>query len=153
MENLISSLFVFLGSLLKFSMGTIAAITADLGFEGSLANVIGGIIGIVLFTYLGSMMQDWVVKKFPKRFGRKFTSTNRMLVRVKRRFGLGGIAVLTPIALSIPVGVIFALTMTHDKKKIMIAMIMSLLFWATILFLPYFLFDINVIDLISNFFG
>ena len=133
-------------------MGTLAAIAADLGLGGSLANIIGGIIGIVLFTHLGGVMQDYMVKKFPNRFGKKFTRSNRFLVRIKQRFGLGGIAVLTPIALSIPVGVLFALALTHDKKKIMISMIISLLFWATILFVPYFLFDINVIDFITRIF-
>lgn len=133
-------------------MGTLAAIAADLGLGGSLANVIGGIIGIVLFTYLGGIMQDYFVRKFPNRFGRKFTASNRFLVKVKTRFGLGGIAVLTPIALSIPVGVLFALALTHDKKKIMLSMIISLLFWATLLFVPYFLFDINVIDMITRLF-
>src|SRR5687768_5835739 len=152
MEKLISSILVFFGSLVKFSMGTLAAIAADLGLGGSLANIIGGIIGIVVFTYLGGVIQDYLVKKYPYRFGRKFTSSNRFLVKVKKRFGLGGIAVLTPIALSIPVGVLFALALTHDKKKIMVSMIISLLFWATILFLPYFLFDINVIDTITRIF-
>lgn len=152
MEKLISSILVFLGSLIKFSMGSLAAIAANLGLGGSLANVIGGIIGIVLFTYLGGFIQEYLVRKFPNRFGKKFTSSNRFLVRIKRRFGLGGIAALTPIILSIPVGVLFALALTHDKKKIMISMIMSVLFWAIILFLPYFLFDINIIDLIRRIF-
>jgi hypothetical protein len=69
-----------------------------------------------------------------------------MLVRVKQRFGLNGVAALTPILLSIPVGVLFALTLTHDKKKIMMSMILSIMFWATVLFLPYFVFNINILD-------
>ncbi len=133
-------------------MGTLTAITADLGLGGSLANIIGGIIGIVLFTYLGNMIRDYMVEKFPKRFGRRFTSSNRFLVKVKQRFGLGGVAALTPILLSIPVGVMFALALTHDKKKILITMLMSLFFWATVLFLPYFLFNFNVIDAIRSIF-
>ncbi|MBL0310883.1 MAG: hypothetical protein IPP77_14800 [Bacteroidetes bacterium] len=152
MDNIISSLAIFFGSIVKFSMGTFAAIAANLGISGSLANVMGGIIGIVLFTYLGGFLQDYVVQKYPERFGKKFTATNRFLVRVKRRFGLNGIAVLTPIALSIPVGVMFALTFTHDKKKILVSMIVSLLFWAAVLFLPYFLFHINVAQILKDLF-
>lgn len=133
-------------------MGTLTAIAADLGLGGSLANIIGGIFGIVLFTYLGAFIQSYFVKKFPNRFGKRFTSGNRFLVRLKQRFGLGGIAVLTPIILSIPVGVLLALTVTHDKKKIIISMLVSMFFWATLLFLPYFLFDINVIDVITKLF-
>lgn len=153
MEKIISSGLIFLGSLVKFSMGSLTAIAANLGLSGSLANIIGGIIGIVLFTYLGSYIQDYVVKKFPKRFGKKFSSSTRFLVRVKQKFGLGGIAMLTPIALSIPVGVMFALALTHDKKKILITMLASTLFWATVLFLPYFLFNINIVELITKIFN
>lgn len=133
-------------------MFSLTAIAGNLGLGGSLANIIGGIIGIVLFTYLGSYIQEYLVRKFPRRFGRRFTSSNRFLVRIKQRFGLGGIAVLTPIILSIPVGVLFALALTHDKKKILISMLMSMFFWATVLFLPYFLFDINVVDIITRWF-
>ena len=152
MDNLLSSILVFLGSIVKFSMGTLTAIAANLGIGGSLANIIGGIMGIVLFTYLGSYMQDYLVKTFPKRFGRRFTSSNRFLVRIKQKFGLGGIAALTPIVLSILVGILFALALTHDNKKIMISMLLSMFFWATVLFLPYYLFNINVVDIITKLF-
>ena len=152
MEKIIASVLILLSSTVKFAMGSLAAIGANLGLSGSIMNIIGGIIGILVFTYLGSYMQEYLIKKFPKRFGRKFTSSNRFLVRIKQKFGLGGIAALTPIALSIPVGVMFALALTHDKKKILISMLASMFFWATVLFLPYFLFNINVVDLIRKLF-
>lgn len=133
-------------------MGTITAMEAQLGIGGSLANIMGGILGIVLFTYLGSFIQDYMVRTYPNTFGRKFTRSNRFLIKVKQRFGLGGIAVLTPIILSIPVGVFFALALTHDKKKILVSMIMSILFWATVICLPYYLFDISIITMITNLF-
>ncbi|MDB5283444.1 MAG: hypothetical protein JWO06_2519 [Bacteroidota bacterium] len=153
MGKIVSSILVLLGSILKFSVGSFTAMAANLGLEGSIANIIGGIIGIVLFTYLGGVMKDYFVKRFPNMFGRKFTRSNRFLVRIKQRFGLGGIAALTPIVLSIPVGVLFALAFTTDKKKIMLSMIMSIMFWATALFLPYFLFNINIFDWLKRVFG
>lgn len=152
MEKLLSSIAIFIGSIFKFSMGSLTAIAADLGLGGSLANIIGGIIGIVLFTYFGSVIQEYMVRTFPRRFNKKFTRSNRFLVRIKQKFGLGGIAALTPILLSIPVGVFFALALTQDKRKIMLAMVMSVFFWATVLFLPYFLFEINVMDIIRSIF-
>jgi len=152
MDKLVSSILILIGSIVKFGVGSLTAIAANLGLSGSLANIIGGIIGIVLFTYLGSFIQEYLVKHYPDRFGKKFTRSTRFLVSVKQKFGLGGIAVLTPIVLSIPVGVIFALALTHDKKKIMFSMIISVLFWATVLFLPYFLFNINIIDLVRRIF-
>jgi len=152
MGKLVSDLLVLLGSTFKFSMGTLTAIFYNLGLVGSLANIIGGTIGIVLFTYLGDFIQAYFIKHFPQYFGRRFTRTNRFLVTVKQKFGLGGIAAFTPIVLSIPVGVMFALALTHDKKKIMFTMILSMLFWATILFLPYYLFNINIFNWLKNMF-
>ena len=152
MGKLFSDLLVLLGSTLKFSMGSLTAIFYNLGLAGSLANIIGGTIGIVVFTYLGTFIQTWFIKHFPQYFGKKFTRTNRFLVSIKQKFGLGGIAAFTPIVLSIPVGVLFALALTHDKKKIMFSMIVSMLFWATVLFLPYFLFNINIFDWLKNMF-
>jgi len=152
MGKLFSDLLVLLGSTLKFSMGSLTAIFYNLGLAGSLANIIGGTIGIVVFTYLGDFIQAYFVKAFPNYFGKKFTRTNRFLVSVKQKFGLGGIAAFTPIILSIPVGVLFALALTHDKKKIMFSMMVSMLFWASVLFLPYFLFNINVFEWLKNIF-
>jgi hypothetical protein len=133
-------------------MGSLTAVFYNLGLAGSLANIIGGTIGIVLFTYLGDFIQAYCIKKFPNQFGRKFSRSNRFLVRVKQKFGLGGIAAFTPIILSIPVGVLFALALTGDKKKVMFSMMISMLFWATIIFLPYFLFNINIFEWLKNLF-
>jgi hypothetical protein len=152
MHNWFSSLLVLLGSTFKFSMGSLTAVFYNLGLAGSLANIIGGTIGIVLFTYLGDFIQAYCIKKFPNQFGRKFSRSNRFLVRVKQKFGLGGIAAFTPIILSIPVGVLFALALTGDKKKVMFSMMISMLFWATIIFLPYFLFNINIFEWLKNLF-
>ena len=152
MHNWFSSLLVLLGSTFKFSMGSLTAIFYNLGLAGSLANIIGGTIGIVIFTYLGDFIQSYFIKHFPNYFGRKFTRSNRFLVRVKQKFGLGGIAAFTPIILSIPVGVLFALALTNDKKKIMFSMMVSMLFWATVLFLPYYLFNINIFEWLKNIF-
>jgi len=133
-------------------MGSLTAVFYNLGLAGSLANIIGGTIGIIIFTYLGDFIQAYCIKRFPNQFGKKFTRSNRFLVRVKQKFGLGGIAAFTPVILSIPVGVLFALALTGDKKKVMISMMVSMLFWATIIFLPYFLFNINIFEWLKNLF-
>jgi hypothetical protein len=133
-------------------MCSLTAVFYNLGLAGSLANIIGGTIGIVLFTYLGDFIQTYCIKKFPNQFGKKFTRSNRFLVRIKQKFGLGGVAACTPIILSIPVGVLFALALTGDKKKVMFSMMISMLFWATIVFLPYFLFNVNIFEWLKSVF-
>lgn len=153
MEIILKTITVFFISTLKFAAGSLAAIGSQLGLEGSFSNLIGGIIGIVVFTYLGGFIQAWMVKTFPNKFNRKFTRSNRFLVRLKQRFGLEGIAALTPIVLSIPVGVLAALSVTKDKKRIVVSMAISCLFWCAVLFLPYYVFNINIQDWVISWFN
>ena len=47
----------------------------------------------------------WLVRLRLKRTNaRKFTKRNKMIVRMRRRYGMWGLVILSPIILSIPVG-------------------------------------------------
>jgi hypothetical protein len=74
------------------------------------------------------------------------------LVKVRQHAGLTGIAFLTPIFLSIPVGVLLALDLTTHKAKIVYSMVASCIFWSAVFFVPYFVFNINVIGWVKNMF-
>lgn len=92
-------------------------------FETILYTNIGGLVGIIVFT----MVSKGIIKLFtfllPVRFrDRKkpkkvFTKRNRWLVLLKTKYGLPGIVILTPVILSIPVGV-FLNTKYYGHKKI-----------------------------------
>jgi len=144
MEQFFASLFILLTSTAKFSMVSFAVIASGLGIQSALINLAGGIIGVIVFTYLGSKISVWLIKKWPNKYGKRFSKRNRMLVRVKRTFGLGGIAFLTPIFLSIPVGVMFCLSITSNRRRILWNMIAACVFWGLVMFVPYFAFGFNV---------
>lgn len=59
-----------------------------------------------------------------------FTKRNRRLVTIWRKYGLMGIAFITPVIISIPVGTIVACRLVHDKKKIFLYMFVSIMFWS-----------------------
>ena len=59
-----------------------------------------------------------------------FTPKNRKVVNIWRKYGLFGIAFLTPVILSIPVGTIIANSLEKNKKKVIIYMFFSLVFWS-----------------------
>ena len=96
-----------------------------------LLTLLGGIIGVIIFTQIGYDLEKWMVKTFPKRF-KRFSFKNRMLVKLRRKWGIWGIAFLTPILLGIPVGVLLSLTLTTDKRLIIKPMIVSLIGWSLI---------------------
>lgn len=77
-----------------------------------------------------------------------FTKRNRRLVTIFRKYGLFGIAFLTPILLSIPIGTIVANSFETKKRKIFIFMFISILFWSTLMVSMFEIFHAkNVIDL------
>jgi ABC-type antimicrobial peptide transport system permease subunit len=91
-------------------------------FETILYTNIGGLLGIIFFTLLSRGLlkvfealwpQKWRCKK---KQHKTFTKRNRRLVILRKKYGLPGIVVLTPVLLSIPVGV-FLITKYYGKQK------------------------------------
>jgi hypothetical protein len=148
----ISDLIVFLSSGVKFALGASAVVTGNMGISGTVSSVLGGITGIILFTYLGGYIRIWLIKTFPNHLGKKFSKGSRFLVKVRTHSGLAGIAFLTPIFLSIPVGVMIALDLTSHKTKIISSMVISCIFWSAVFFIPYFVFNLNLPDLVKAMF-
>ena len=72
LHTVISNLAVLVGSTVKFSLATSAVIAANMGIPGTISNLIGGIIGIVTFVYIDDFAQQWLIKKFPNKFNKKF---------------------------------------------------------------------------------
>lgn len=99
--------------------------------EVMIIGFVGGMIGVVVFTYLTVPVKVLYKRWFPKK-ARKFTKMNRRIIRVRQRFGLWGIALITPPIFSIPVGAIVASSMYSDKKKIFATMFVSVLFWSVL---------------------
>lgn len=62
-----------------------------------------------------------------------FTSKNRRMVRIWNKYGLVGLAALTPIFFSIPIGTFFMTRMERNNKKILLYMFVSIVIWSLIL--------------------
>ena len=133
---------VFLACMFSFSkMGMPAAVYAfDYNYlQCILTSCAGAIFSAIIFTYLSDgiiiwwnkLKDKWITKKTTKKH---FTKSNRRIVKIKNRFGLTGIAVLTPILLSIPLGAFLAERFFKDKKKVIIYISISCVFWSNALY-------------------
>lgn len=135
--EILKILSVFLLSSVKFGIGGVpAAVFANFPFfKAMLITISGGMTGVVLFTYLSDWLEKKLAKKFSKKNKKKFTLTNKTIVYVKRYFGLIGISIITPVLLSIPLGVFIAVRFyRHDKNKIIRYMFVSIVLWAVIIY-------------------
>jgi len=131
---------VFLLSTVKFVLGGVPlALTLGFSFfEAVVVTSLGGFTGVLIFVgvsdfllkkykHLKHKQQEGKVKKSDKKI---FTRKNRIIITVKQRFGLWGIAGLTPLLFSIPIGCFIATRYFKDKQKIIIYMFASVLLWS-----------------------
>jgi hypothetical protein len=116
-------------------------------FEFSFAETIlwtniGGIAGIYFFAFLSGKLLPWWKRAF-RRSNRKimsdeqqvkiiFTRKNRRIVRIKQKYGLMGIALITPFLLSIPVGVFLVVRYYRTSKTRFLYLIGANLLWSVI---------------------
>jgi hypothetical protein len=106
-----------------------------------LVSCAGGITGNIIFTYLSANLLNWMHNYREKRNIKKkiFTPSTRRMIKIKQRFGLVGIAFITPI-ISQPIGAFFAEKFFKDKKKIILYLSVSVVFWALTLYWLIYLF-------------
>jgi hypothetical protein len=94
-------------------------------------------MGILLFGYISDFLLLIITKywkmwkaRYPGKPSKKFTWRNKMIVKVKRKYGLLGLAVLTPSVLSMPLGMLLAERYFHNKQRVILFMITSVIFWS-----------------------
>ena len=111
----------------------LSAFKYDFNFlQTLLFSVIGGIIGVCIFSILSNKINSFFPKK--KKLKRKKRGITEIIsIRTARKYGLIGIAVLTPIFLSIPIGTLLALRFFPEKKKTIPILISSVVAWSLFL--------------------
>ena len=120
-------------------------------FETVLWTNIGGILGIYFFAFLSDKLIAWwnrTFRRFPSEStmagsnGRKvFTRKNRRIVRIKRTYGLLGIAISTPFLLSIPLGTFLAVRYYRHNRNKFLYLISANLIWSLIYTAFYMFWD------------
>ncbi len=137
---------MFLCSLFFSKMGMPAACVL---FEFNFIEVFifacaGAIGGTIFYVYLFEALIKWWDKfKEGKPFFSKkkiFTKSNRRIIKVKNRFGLIGIAILTPVLLSIPLGAFLGERFYKNKAKVIGYISISTMVWCVVFYLIYFQF-------------
>ena len=146
MANVLKILSVFITCSFAFKIGfpTTFILFGNNFWLTMLISCGGGIAGNIAFTYLSAALLKGVHNYRAKRgliHRRKiFTPFNRRIIRVRNRFGLAGIAFITPILLSTPIGALIAERFYKDKKKIILYLSAATVFWGLTLYLILYFF-------------
>lgn len=80
-------------------------------------------------------------RRYRKLTASKFTRWNKLIVNIRRKSGMLGIVILTPVVLSIPVGAFLGIKYFHHKRSYIPWMLLSIFLWGivSILFFSTFL--------------
>ena len=135
MNDLLKIVFLIGFSGVKFAMAFPYAFALSLTFyEVFFYTSFGGVLGVIFFSNFSEFIIGAWAKLFPrKKKKRVITKKNRMVVKTWKRFGLPGIALLTPILLSIPIGTFIVVRYNEPKKRIYLFMTAAVVFWSLIL--------------------
>ena len=117
----------------KYAMALLFIFSYDFTFwESILLAVGGGMMGSLFFSFFGDAVKAVWYKFFPKKPSNKIVinSRRRMIVKVRQKYGLAGIAFLTPFILTVPVGVLLARTFYKNRLQVFAYMLVSFTFWS-----------------------
>ncbi len=125
-------ILIFFSSAVKFVAGPLLGATKDVPILITAAlTILGATTSVVICTYVGDSLRRYLHKRGERRkkSQKVFTKKKRKLVNIYNRFGIRGIAFFTPLLLTPIGGTIVALSFGVPRKKILWAMIPSIIFW------------------------
>lgn len=131
-EEILKAIPVYFSSMFKFIFGPVGGYAAGLNLVTTIVVTIAGMMTVViLFAFFGDFMRTKVLDRFfPQR--KRFSTRNRKVVRIWKKYGLLGVAVLTPIILTPVGGAILAVSVGTPRNKLILYMLVSASVWAII---------------------
>ncbi|MEI6764782.1 MAG: hypothetical protein WCM76_04015 [Bacteroidota bacterium] len=150
---------VVLMSGIKFIFAPPLSIESGLNYFQTIgATTAGGIAGIFFFYHLsGGIIRLYRIirpkvkalfivpeathenqQKHTNKRKKIFTWKNKLIVKIRSKYGMAGIVILTPILLSIPIGAFLANKYYSRNKNILLYLSASIIFWSFSISTIYF---------------
>jgi len=123
---------VILASMIKFVGGPLSGLALGLTWpETAFCTALGMMLSVVAITYAGAALQT-LLNRYRPRKPKRFTKRTRMAVRIWKRFGMAGIALLTPLLLTPIGGTVLAVSFRVSRGQLLLYMLISAVFWAVV---------------------
>lgn len=144
-EEILKAIPIYLSCLFKFIIGPVAGYGAGLHIITTImVTVLGMMTSVVAFTFFGEWLRLTLLKRWISR-QKKFTPRSRRVVTIWKKFGLAGIALLTPIILTPIGGTIVAVSFGAPKKYILLYMFISAVLCGVLFTVVVYTFGENVL--------
>ncbi|KAA9325573.1 hypothetical protein F0P96_19795 [Hymenobacter busanensis] len=121
---------VFLLSMVKFIGGPVTGAAAGLSFAQTLALTVAGMMtSVAVVSGVGRSWAAHMQRRRRLRHKPVFSRRSRTIVRIFSRFGISGIAFLTPILFTPIGGTVIATMLGVRRQQILLHMFWSALLW------------------------
>lgn len=144
-EEILKAIPVYFSCMLKFILGPIGGYASGLNLVTTILTTVFGMMTVVfLFTYFG----DWLREKVFHRFVRsksKSEARNKRFANIWKKYGLTGIALLTPIVLTPIGGTLLAVSSGSPKEKIIFYMFISAAVWSVLFSMGIYFFGNEIL--------
>ena len=123
---------IIIASTIKFIGGPLTG--AALGvpwLQTALGTALGMMLSVFVVTFAGNAIQA-VIDRYRSQKPRRFTKRTRRAVRIWKRFGMAGIAFLTPLLLTPIGGTAIAVSFRVGRLRLLSHMLVSAVFWAVL---------------------
>ena len=144
-EEIRNAIPVYFASMLKFILGPVGGYAARLNLITTILVTVFGMMTVVfLFTYFGNWMREKVLSRF-FRNKNKFSEQHSKFAHIWKKYGLTGVALLTPILLTPIGGTLLAVSSGSPKEKIIFYMFISASVWSVIFSMAIYFFGNEIL--------
>jgi membrane protein DedA with SNARE-associated domain len=131
-EEILKTLTVYLWSMVKFFFGPIGGKAAGLHIITAMIVTVAGMMTMVVtFTYFGEFIRKRILDRIFKK--KSENKPLKMKSNYLTKYGLAGVALLTPILLSPIGGTLVAVGISTNREKIILYMFISACVWSVII--------------------
>lgn len=146
-QEILRAIPVYFSCMLKFIFGPLGGYAAGLNLLTTILTTVFGMMTVVfLFTYFGNWIRKEIFGRFRSGKKKKFNRERvQKLDRMWKRYGLLGVALLTPIILTPIGGTLLAVSSGSPKDKIIIYMFISASVWSVVFSMAIYFFGNEVL--------
>lgn len=129
-DDILKVIPVYFSSMFKFILGPVGGYAAGLTLMTTILVTVAGMMTVVLlFSFFGDFMRRLLLRIRTKR---KLFSSRRKVVIIWQKYGLLGVAILTPVILTPIGGCLLAISFGTPKEKLIFYMFVSAAFWSVL---------------------
>ena len=153
-EEILKAIPIFFLAMLKVVFGPTLGYAARLQIITTVLVTFSGMMAsVLLFTFFGTWLREKILHRFEKKNQKRFTPKKRKLVTLWKKYGLVGVAVLTPLLLTPIGGTIVAVSFGSPKQKIILYMLVSAAIFAVGMTFAIYEFGDFVMPWLKEWFG